>query len=106
MKSCYVHSFCEYFFLGASIDRPTSASSVRGGTRQRLQHPSVRRMHAKEKTKDVSYGDRKRKPSLISTISLIESKSNMQEDLSPTTPLRHLAFKKIHFGPIEVKVSF
>ncbi len=92
MKSCYVHSFCEYFFLGASIDRPTSASSVRGGTRQRLQHPSVRRVHAKEKTKDASYVDK--------------DKSNTQEDLPPTTPLRHLVFKKIHFGPIEVKVSF
>jgi hypothetical protein len=49
-------------------------------------------VHAKEKTKDASYVDK--------------DKSNMQEDLSPTTPLRHLAFKKIHFGPIEVKVSF
>ncbi len=82
------------FLLAASAERPPSACSIRYGTRQRLQQPSTRRIYA------IDDGN---------TISALDSnednqvKSNTQQDVPMTTPLRHLILKKSHPGRVEVR---
>jgi hypothetical protein len=89
------------------MERVPSASSNRGGTRQRLQYPSTRQVNAIENTNDTSALDIKRN-SLISTISLIDKKSTIDDnkDLPLTIPLKNLTFKKFHSNPVAVSLSF
>ena len=101
-------------FLATSAERPPSASSIRG-TRQRLQHPNTRRVHASENEKNISTIDTRTSPATIVTISSIEAqpivedvtdKPNTQESVPITNPLKQLIFKKINNGPVEVKLLF
>ena len=106
-------SSSSFFCLGISVDRPSSATAIRGGARQRLQHPSTRRVHTIENTNELPVVDLSKKSSLISAISLggnesvvdaNRDQSNTQEIFPPTTPLKKFIFKKIQNGPIEVRV--
>ena len=104
--------YCAGIFLDAAADRPSSAASIRGGGRQRLQHPNARRVHAVEKVDNMVAIDLEKNSPTISTIALIEKeptilnnkdKSNIQEDTPIVHPLRKLILKKSTHGPIEVK---
>ena len=88
-------------FSGLSKTRP---SSVRCGTRQRLQHPSIRRVHAAANAKVISYIDQNRSDSLIPRFSLIEPESNVPDDSPPPIRSKTIFFKKIQAVPIEVRI--
>jgi len=67
-----------------------------------LQHPSARRIYAVENINNGSSSDLKTNYSMIS----IEEESNTQQNLPATTPVKHLTSRKIHSGPIEVRILF
>lgn len=94
-------------YLAASAERPSSACSVRGSTRQRLQHPSTRRVHASEYSNHITSIDVKPQNSHISEKSLVDDnqdKQNTQQDIPSITPLKNVIFKKINRGPLEVRL--
>ncbi len=103
-----------FLFLAASAERPPSAASIRGGTRQRLQHPSTRRVYAVDNTHDIPSATLEKSHSIVSAVPSIEAqpigddnknKSGIQQDIPSITPLTHLIFKKIQSAPIEVRIS-
>jgi len=104
-----------FLFLASPAERSLSAVSIQSGTRQRLQYSSTRRVYIVENTNNITSIDLKTNHSIVSTIPATEAKPNVDDnkdksstehDLPTTTPLKHLIFKKITPGPIEVRISF
>ncbi|CAF0866920.1 unnamed protein product [Adineta steineri] len=102
------------FLTTTSAERPGSASLVRYGTRQRLQHSTTRRVHVVENLNNLVSVDSKRNSLSTLTAAFIEAnkqanennqdQSNTHQDLPPSPSLKHLIFKKVHPDPIKVNI--
>ncbi|CAF0807790.1 unnamed protein product [Adineta steineri] len=103
-----------YTSVATSAERPGSASLVRYGTRQRLQHSTTRRVHVVENLNNLVSVDSKRNSLSTLTAAFIEAnkqanennqnQSNTHQDLPPSPSLKHLIFKKVHPDPIKVNI--
>ena len=105
--------------LATSAERPGSAQSIQGSTRQRLQHPSTRRVYAVDNGIQLSKMDAKTTSSDIltmssndiSTITNQDQKDNKatsnkdQQDPPMMVPLKHLGFRTVTSDPIVVRES-
>lgn len=112
--------FC-CFSIAASADRPASARSIQGGTRQRLQHPSTRRVYAIDNVYPMTTNDSKTSSAEtfrlnstdIESFGIDETRETPITTQNPnhveipiTTPLRQLQFKKLTGDPVLVGFRF